>query len=116
MSYEGYLQCICENGHYFERNVENGGPCLCGSPAAWTNEVDQTNCDENGVIKFSVIEEKFLDTPDRVEVCDLGHPHVTRDAVFRIPTKAETDPLREYFDSEIGDYVSLCASHALLPR
>lgn len=55
MSYEGYEQHICANGHlfynydiyYFE------GPtivCHCGADSVWQNSVDDTNCDENGYI------------------------------------------------------------------
>ena len=45
MSYEGYEQAICENGHYQE--VDAYFSCencrTCGAPIKWTNSVEETN-------------------------------------------------------------------------
>ena len=45
MSFEGYYQCICENGHYFEIDVnEERDKCVdCFSPIVFKNIVDETN-------------------------------------------------------------------------
>lgn len=53
MSYEGFTQILCKNGHYFEKDAYfdwDGGEhktwkCpVCGVGLAWQNGVDQTNC------------------------------------------------------------------------
>jgi len=52
MSYEGYSQYWCKNGHYWEHDcMERDDVCNhCGEKAVFENSVDQTNgsCDENG--------------------------------------------------------------------
>jgi len=50
MSYEGYVQFLCKNGHAFDRDVyevdaaEEKTACpVCKEPPIWCNNVDQTN-------------------------------------------------------------------------
>jgi len=47
MSYEGYQQCLCTNGHYWTVDCydhSRNDLCPdCGSPIAWENGVDLTN-------------------------------------------------------------------------
>lgn len=49
MSFEGYYQCLCKNGHYFECDIyeceEIKMACcpICGKKIAWWNIVDTTN-------------------------------------------------------------------------
>lgn len=49
MSYEGYDQVLCENGHYYTYDCYEfweavGWACpICGAKAAWSNMVDNTN-------------------------------------------------------------------------
>lgn len=47
MSYEGYKQYICKNGHYWTADIydyDNQNECpICGEPPEWTNSVDDTN-------------------------------------------------------------------------
>jgi len=49
MSYEGYEQVLCENGHYFTFDCydywqEDKWVCpICGAKSAWSNMVDVTN-------------------------------------------------------------------------
>lgn len=51
MSWEGYFQCICEQGHRFDRWSEDDQLCeICGSPSCWVNPVDETNGDAEGFI------------------------------------------------------------------
>lgn len=45
MSYSGYVQKLCKNGHLsshdtYEYKEEN---CYCGQPYVWSNNVDTTN-------------------------------------------------------------------------
>jgi len=51
MSFEGYEQKLCQNGHYWQNNVydsygsdEDPENCpICNAPVAWYNIVDLTN-------------------------------------------------------------------------
>lgn len=49
MSYEGYEQVLCENGHYYTYDCyefwkDKGWSCpTCGAKAVWSNMVDVTN-------------------------------------------------------------------------
>lgn len=47
MSYEGYEEYLCEDGHYFAvDSYDNNGSvphCDCGKRAEWWHSVDQTN-------------------------------------------------------------------------
>lgn len=48
MSFEGYYQILCENGHYETHDVYTNGPeyfkcSTCGEDAKWWNLVDLTN-------------------------------------------------------------------------
>jgi len=52
MSFEGYYQLLCENGHHFAADCYShyGSDFSdticpdCGAPVAWWNLVNQTNC------------------------------------------------------------------------
>lgn len=105
MSYEGYEQHICKNGHYFNNYdiysvMFSDDPVKCSycqAPSAWRNCVDQTNGPSQGVIpmeKFNA----FLVSPAEHQECNLGHFHLTKEAVYRVPTQKETEPLCEYFE------------------
>lgn len=94
MSYEGYTQNLCINGHYFdsgEGNYNAIGPCPeCRGDPVWTNHVDETNCESYGVIRM----EQFLVTPAQVAKCNLGHEHELTPAVYRRPTGDEAHKAR----------------------
>jgi hypothetical protein len=104
MSYEGYTQCICESGHYYTRDAfdEDRVCCECGRPAAWSNEVDETNEPDDGKILYSALVRNFLAFHAQVETCNLGHEHEISPDIFRIPTREETRPLRCTFVSANG--------------
>lgn len=86
MSYEGYEQHICANGHlfynydiyYFERPTI---VCHCGADSVWQNSVDDTNCDANGYIP----EELFR--------------HYAP-GVFAIPTQKESLAMQTYREND----------------
>lgn len=90
MSYEGYVQQLCTNGHYSQADAyADGFACVdCGAEIAWTNAVDETNCDSFGYIPPEEFK-KILVKEETVEVCNLGHAHITSPAVYRIPAKDE---------------------------
>lgn len=101
MSYEGYEQCICKNGHYFERDCYDDSNChVCHHDAAWANGVDTTNGDDSGYIPVDKLRKLYLVSPVKVEVCNLGHSHVTSPEVFLIPDENVTGTLRTYDDPE----------------
>jgi hypothetical protein len=86
MSYEGYSQCICSNGHYFEHDAYCDGFCpYCGLGSSWDNSVDQTNGEAYGEIPLNLLKNKFL-IKERA-----GAP-----LVFKIPSEKEVRNLRYY--------------------
>lgn len=90
MSYEGYVQCLCSVGHYFEYewDQEEVGSCDCDRPTVWTNQVDDTNFEENGHIPFDLFEKHF-----RLPVNDL-----IIGTTYRIPSEEEVEKLRHYIN------------------
>jgi hypothetical protein len=101
MSYEGYEQHLCENGHYYTRDADYSygepSPCpYCNAKCAWINCVDQTNGPSQGLIDMK----NLLVTPEVVETCNLGHKHITKQAIYRIPSKEEKKSLRQHFDED----------------
>jgi hypothetical protein len=52
MSWEGYIQCLCENGHQFGVGPYDEDMCcdICKGKITWSHPVDETNgccCDDN---------------------------------------------------------------------
>jgi hypothetical protein len=95
MSFEGYYQCLCENGHYSCRDPFDSEDDFCcpscdNKTIAWENLVDQTNPCIVGYIPVRVLKEHCL-VSERVTLsCNLGHTHEIAPVVFRIPTPEET--------------------------
>lgn len=105
MSYEGYEQHICKNGHRFDISSQfdywespSVPSCYhCYKNSVWCNSVDDTNGENTGkILDFS----SFLIDAEIVETCNLGHRHLTRPATYRIPSEEETSALRMYWDGE----------------
>ena len=94
MSFEGYYQVICQNGHYYETPYDYGFgeddhlKChICGADEAWHSIVDVTNgLDENsGVVEVTILE------PEQRCVCPLcERDHIAREAIYQIPGRVET--------------------------
>lgn len=105
MSYEGYVQNLCKNGHHWE--AEGGSyadPTVCPEctqPPEWVNPVNDTNCDSIGEIDMN----QFLYKEAEYKKCDMGHLHQISPAVYRIPSLDETKKARcwrpEYGDSPL---------------
>ena len=102
MSYEGWIQIICERGHYhaMDSNIEDKRcpaivahkPCL--APPAVENHVDDTNCDSFGLIYGKDLN-KFKTRGTTYRKCDCcGHVGPHEPATYRIPTQEEFDKLR----------------------
>lgn len=85
MSYEGYVQKLCANGHlrsydYYDDEAEN--VCSCGAAFVFRHDVDETNCE--GVHYPFVVA-----TPAETQICNLGHVHITREQTYVIPSSAQ---------------------------
>jgi hypothetical protein len=95
MSYEGYEQCICANGHRFDVDVHyNDWPCECGENAVWSNSVDTTNCDSYGIIADESWN-LFLIEEEKRETCPCcQHTKIISHARYRVPTNEEAQRLR----------------------
>ena len=105
MSYKGYQQILCENGHYSEEDayatywVNNQPPkCLiCGAEEAWKNSVNTTNGSfnvaEDGsetMMRIDGFVELVVDKPAKVCECSsCGHKHITCPETYKVPTKHE---------------------------
>jgi hypothetical protein len=108
MSYEGYEQHICSNGHYwityaFVYPEDKICPfCETVTKPEWSNSVDETNNEGVGYIDV----EQFLIVSEEYKICNLGHKHLTNPAIYRIPSKEETKQSRTFRTIE-GDYLPL---------
>ena len=93
MSFEGYYQVICKNGHYhtvdaYHADEELACP-FCKCPKEWDNLVDTTNGshDEAGNRVDGFV---FLKAERDAMTCTCrkcGHTHETEPAIFKIPKK-----------------------------
>ena len=101
MSYEGYAQQICENGHLYERDVYDSEESCphCQGKSVFYNGVDETNCEQYGIIPPDQWEKLRL-TEEKTETCNLGHVHVIARPTYRVPTdllerhEAQVSPTR----------------------
>lgn len=92
MSYEGYEQCLCVNGHYtIQEDIwghEEEWKCpVCQALLGWYNCVNVTNgsWDENDNRIDGYVE---LEVKVKQETCkckDCGNEHVTKPARYKIP-------------------------------
>jgi transcription elongation factor Elf1 len=94
MSFEGYYQVVCKNGHYHTMDAyspDDGMGCpFCGAPKAWENVVDETNgsFDDGGnrIDGFVFLRAK---RDAKTCICDkCGHEHEVEPAIFEIPDKS----------------------------
>jgi hypothetical protein len=102
MSYEGYVQYICTNGHYAVRDAyddydldgENEWKCkVCGSGSAWSNCVDQTNGSfgDNGERIDGHVEPEVLQEFKCTCSC-CGHVHQSAPTIYKIPVTHNDGP------------------------
>jgi hypothetical protein len=94
MSYEGYTQVLCENGHASHEDVyaveiscyDEDWKCkTCGAKAVWRNEVDLTNGSfykGERIDGFVHLEEK---TSAEYKICNMGHKHLIKETTYKIP-------------------------------
>lgn len=99
MSYEGYEQLMCKNGHAWSQDASYnyddtfGQQCaICSSPAIWWNAVDTTNGSYNidcygneiridGYVKFEVL------TKAETCICSCSHQHTKpgSETTYKLP-------------------------------
>ena len=102
MSYEGRYQSICKKGHYSEYPEiydKYDHICSCGEPEDWSNAVDETNCDDSGVIPAAELA-RFLVSPVVLKTCPTcNHSEIAELAVYRVPTPEETRSMQHYYET-----------------
>ncbi|KKM81994.1 hypothetical protein LCGC14_1324030 [marine sediment metagenome] len=102
MSYEGYSQHICANGHQFDNDCyADHNKCHCGADSVFCNMVDDTNYYQDGIIPDWEWKKLEL-TPAKVEECNLGHKHLVEFPTYKVPE----DPrlVIYWYEIDIGVY------------
>lgn len=89
MSYEGYEQYLCAQGHYWIRDVYYSGDIACPhckGDAVWYNAVDETNgsFSDTGERIDGYLDLQIL-TPPQPHTCDCGHTHATA-TTYELPS------------------------------
>lgn len=88
MSYEGYYQLWCPNGHYWEQNVYAFDECCsrCGEHYIVENSVDETNGVEPVGFGWGYIQPE-VDVPAVTETCEhCNHTRIVKQETHKIPT------------------------------
>lgn len=112
MSYEGRVEYLCEVGHRWTEPCdysmdEDSHSCpVCQKNSMWSHSIDDTNVDAVGFIP-DMEWDKLLISPEKREVCNLGHSHVTTHATYRVPTDEEKSLMEHTWNSELGRYIKL---------
>lgn len=113
MSFEGYLQILCENGHLYTADYDYAGDgypdcsCkfnskVCGAKPHWYNIVDDTNLDTHGIIpQFEW--EKLVVTQQQKSRWDGV---VLNDVTYSVPTEEQIKTIR-YFEDENHLYIKV---------
>lgn len=99
MSFSGYEQLICFNGHYRQYDTYNvPDVCDCGAEWAITNIVDTTNgTPGQGLIPKETID-SWVIKPAITETCSCcGNTKLLSEAVYKIPTVEEVEESKWYF-------------------
>ena len=89
MSYEGYEQFLCEDGHYQEREAYDDPVqvCHCGKPIVWYNSVDLTNgsFDDEGIRIDGYIELQVKAEATYEECPHCHHSELKSEVTYHIP-------------------------------
>ena len=125
MSYSGYYQLLCTQGHYteidcyeYDFKVRKFQCSCCGSKLAWWNLVDTTN-DAGNPITVEV----FIPAIEQ-QCFECGEVHVTRRARYKVPenigwrvastsTDIEHDAKRE--EDQLQNFEEQHGDHSRLP-
>ena len=91
MSYEGYVEELCANGHLRTRDVyQESLACPCHAPIVFEHHVNETNgtmLDDPGTLPYPFEVEKKAE----FVTCDLGHKHYTSERTYKIPVGVRND-------------------------
>lgn len=85
MSYEGRRQVIYADGTYDVYKEDHRGNICLGAPIIWSNEIDDTNCESYGEVRYEDLVKFYLKEKEVVQTCNLGHEHVISESKFRCP-------------------------------
>ena len=97
MSYEGYVQRICEAGHLSRADAyDDPSTCFCGHKVVFRNSVDQTNGDDMGIIPAFELQKLLLSREERTACPTCGACKVTQQALYRVPSEGELKFMRHY--------------------
>lgn len=102
MSYQGYVEYLCPNGHRWSADCfAYAEKCPhCGEEKVWENNIDETNGEEHGFISDENWE-RFLISEMEIEICPCCyHEKVVAPERYRQPTEKELREVREWFDYE----------------
>jgi len=84
MSFEGYQQMLCKNGHQIIDNADADASKVkcyfCKAPIVWWNIVDDTNCDQYGLVKLKVKTKEIKCTCK-----ECGNIHIKVPVTYYIP-------------------------------
>lgn len=99
MSYQGFAQCLCSQGHLYEINAyETNDNCpICQSECVFYNGVDDTNGEMSGYIP-DTIWQKLIISPMVQKTCDLGHTHIITYATYKVPAKEDLSKIRYFLN------------------
>jgi len=93
MSFEGYYQILCKNGHHSTEELdfdENIWKCpFCNEDFAWAHIIDTTNgsWDETGK-RIDKYKQLKIKTPAKYCTCvDCGNKHIIEQETYYIPKK-----------------------------
>ena len=97
MSYEGFSQLICSEGHYWTldcnivEDLQKNLCPICKKPAVFENMVDITNgsFDDDGTRIDNFIEPE-IDKEVKL-ICKCGNEHVCSCSTYKIPKKIEDE-------------------------
>ena len=93
MSWEGYQQNICKNGHLFCGEGEYLECPYCGNSIVWWNLVDETNgafevdeCGNQTGVRIDGYVQPEVNTSEETCVCSTCcHQHISKQATYKIP-------------------------------
>jgi len=94
MSWEGYAQILCKNGHYHDINAdedvngEHRWKCpFCGEVGVWWNIVNTTNGSyyDDGTRVDGYVELEIKDKPTICKCSSCGNEHFSKIVTYKIP-------------------------------
>lgn len=91
MSWEGYQQIMCKNGHLYSVDANTfASECKCphcSEKSVWSNIVDTTNgsFDDSGTRIDGYVEPKEKTESVHCTCTSCGHVHISKPATYEIP-------------------------------